>query len=172
MRTKFDKNKIVIDNNLAYIILYNVKNQEIARAIINIEYIDIIKDYKWYLRKDNYVATSNYNGEYCYLHNIIIGNNCCYIDHVDRNRLNNTNDNLRYASASENGMNKGIRKDNKSGKVGVHWSKQNNKWCAMIGFNNKHINLGYFDYFEDAVKIRVEAEKKYFKQFKTINENS
>lgn len=170
MRTKFDKNEIVIEENLSYIILYNNANQEKARTIIDSKNINKIRDYKWYLRPDGYVATNNYDGKYAYLHNIVIGENILYSDHIDRDRLNNTEGNLRYADGSENGANKGIRKNNISGKVGVHWSKQNNKWCAMIGYNHKHINIGYFDYFEDAVNARIEAEKEYFKEFRPINE--
>jgi len=43
-----------------------------------------------------------------------------YADHRDRNKLNNTEANLRAANGSENQMNKGIRTDNTSSKVGVH----------------------------------------------------
>jgi hypothetical protein len=68
-------------------------------------------------------------------------------------------------------MNKGISKRNKSGKKGVHWAKQQNKWCASIGWNNKRKNLGYFDSLEDAITTRIEAEQKLFKEFNPINES-
>jgi hypothetical protein len=77
---------------------------------------------------------------------------------------------LRIVTDSQNAMNKGIRKNNTSGKVGVHWNKQNQKWCAMIGFNHNHINLGYFDNYEDAVNKRLKAEEKYFGKYRPIDE--
>lgn len=43
-------------------------------------------------------------------------------------------------------------------------------WCVMICVRKKHINLGYFEKFEDAVNARVNAEKKYFKEYRASNE--
>ena len=173
MRTKFDKNEIYLDGEYAFIILYNKDNQEVARTKINSCNVELVKNTKWYLRPDGYVASNNHNGKYTYLHRLIVGvNGKIYVDHIDRNRLNNTKSNLRAADGSENGMNKGIRSNNRSGKVGVHWSKSNNKWCAMICFRKKHINLGYFDNYDDAVACRVNAEKYYFREYRAKNERA
>ena len=51
---------------------------------------------------------------------------------------------------------------NSSGTVGVSWDKKTNKWHARIGINGKRIELGKFDNLDDAVRIRKEAEIKYF----------
>jgi len=170
-RTIYDPNEIIIENEYAYIILYDKQGNEKAKTKIDKKNINIVQEYKWYLRPDGYVATNNYNGEYAYLHCIIYNKlEKKYVDHIDRNKLNNTEENLREADGSENQMNKGIRCDNSSGKVGVHWSEQNNAWCSMICINGNHINLGYFLEYEDAVNCRTNAEKQYFKDFKTINE--
>ena len=49
-----------------------------------------------------------------------------------------------------------------SGVSGVFWEKDRNKWRAQICFaQHKHF-LGYFDNKEDAIKARIEAEKKYY----------
>ncbi len=170
-RNKFDKNEIIVDGNIAYIVLYNKNNEEVARTKIDAFNVELVSNIKWYLRPDGYVATNNYNGKYKYLHKLICSNNNkIYVDHKDRDRLNNTVENLRSADDSENGMNKGIRSNNTSGKVGVHWSRGNKKWCAMICVKGKHINLGYFDDYNEAVKCRIDAEHKYFKDFKVLNE--
>ena len=42
-----------------------------------------------------------------------------YIDHKDRNRQNNSLSNLRWATSIENANNKGLRKDNKTGYIGI-----------------------------------------------------
>ena len=48
-----------------------------------------------------------------------------------------------------------------SGVSGVFWEKDRNKWRAQVCFaQHKHF-LGYFDNKEDAIKARIEAEKKY-----------
>jgi len=172
-RTIFDKNDYTIseDNKYAYIKLYDKSCNEIAETVIDIDDLDDVIDYKWYLRPDGYVATNNYNGIYMYLHSLICNKSeKNYVDHKDRNKLNNIKENLREANGSENQMNKGIRSNNTSGKVGVHWSKDNSKWCAMICVKGNHINLGYFDLFEDAVKVRIGAEKTYFGDYRATNE--
>lgn len=92
-----------------------------------------------------------------------------FVDHINGKTNDNRIENLRWATNSENNRNlTELRKDNTSGFVGVtskkykgeHW-----KWLARISLNDKRIQLGHFDKFEDAVMARREAEKKYFKEF-------
>lgn len=170
-RTIYDKNEIIKDGKYSYIVLYNKKCKEIAKTKIDSKNVDRVKEYKWYLRPDGYVATNNYNGEYAYLHCVICNKqDKYYADHIDRNKLNNTEENLREADGTENQMNKGIMRNNSSGKVGVYWSKANNAWCVMICIRGDHQNLGYFSSFDEAVKCRIDAEKKYFKEYRVMNE--
>ncbi len=49
-----------------------------------------------------------------------------------------------------------------SGVSGVSWDKRRKKWLAQIVFKQKNHFLGYFDLKEDAIKARIEGEKKYF----------
>lgn len=171
-RTVYDKNEIEIRGDYAYMSLYNKQCEKIAETIIDISNIGDVEDYKWYLRPDGYVATNNYNGIYMYLHSLICNkNDKYYVDHKDRNKLNNTEENLREADGSENQMNKGIRTNNTSGKVGVHWAKDHGSWCSMICVRGNHINLGYFDSFDDAVDCRIRAEHHYFNDFRAEDEH-
>lgn len=175
MRTKFDKNEVVILDEHAEIILYDKHNMEKARAVIDISMADMVRNAKWYLRPDGYVATNNYNGiGYTYLHDVVLANKQdeTYCDHINGNRLDNRMSNLRRVTPTQNGMNKRIRSNNTSGRVGVHWSKHNQKWCAMIGFGGQHINLGYYECFEDAVAARDDAEQRHFGQFKPSKERT
>lgn len=169
MRTKFDPNEIIIHSDHAEIVLYDRYNREKARAIIDADKVDDVINTKWYQRPDGYVAANNYKGQgYTYLHSVVLEKDSCgtYVDHRDRNRLNNKKSNLRIATPSQNGMNKCIRSNNTSGRVGVHWSTTNRRWCAMISDNGRHINLGYFDDFDDAVACREAAEREHFGEFK------
>jgi len=84
------------------------------------------------------------------------------IDHIDGNPLNNKIDNLRLATNEENQRNRSISKNNTSGTTGVTWIKECQKWRAHI----KNINLGHFINKEDAIQTRIEAEKKYFGEFR------
>ena len=56
--------------------------------------------------------------------------------------------------------------NNTSGITGVYWKKDRNKWGARIVVNGKCIYLGYFANKEDAIKIRKEAEIKYFGEYR------
>lgn len=88
-----------------------------------------------------------------------------FVDHKDRNGLNNTRDNLRIATKSQNNMNKGLQENNSSGYKGVSYHLRTNKWQAYIKVNNKNICLGYYENIEDAISIRLTAEFEYFGEF-------
>jgi hypothetical protein len=53
-------------------------------------------------------------------------------------------------------------KANKSGVVGVNWDKSRNKWQASIRYKGHKYNLGRFDDFDLACKVRSEAETIFF----------
>lgn len=82
------------------------------------------------------------------------------IDHIDHNTLNNDITNLRMVTHHENTLNAPMRKDNKSGYVGVIWHKARRKWMAYIAVNKKPKYLGLFDDIEEAVAARRQAEKE------------
>lgn len=67
------------------------------------------------------------------------------VDHIDHNGLNNTDENLRILTPSENQQNKiGARKGSKSGVSGVTWDKYYGRWFACITVNKKTIYLGRY----------------------------
>ena len=51
-----------------------------------------------------------------------------------------------------------------SGVSGVCWDKRRNKWYATITYCQVDHFLGYFEKKEDAIKARVDGEKKYFEK--------
>jgi hypothetical protein len=72
------------------------------------------------------------------------------VDHKDRNGLNCTRENMRFATSSQNKHNTGIRKNNTSGIKGVSWWKRHGCWRADITLNSKLIHLGRFKSKEEA----------------------
>jgi hypothetical protein len=83
------------------------------------------------------------------------------IDHINRDKSDNSLKNLRIATNAENGQNLPKRKSNKSGNTGVGWCQREGKWRARIGVNNKDISLGYYSTSEDAIAARTIAKAKY-----------
>jgi hypothetical protein len=73
------------------------------------------------------------------------------VDHIMHDGLNNTDDNLRVVTYSENSFNrKGPQSNNKSGIRGVIWDNYANKWRAFISINGKQKYIGNFIELEDA----------------------
>lgn len=84
------------------------------------------------------------------------------IDHINGDGTDNRWCNLRTVSHTSNMKNLRRRKEGVgSGVMGVRWHKRANKWTADIYNNGKHIHLGLFVDFDEAVKVRKEAEVKY-----------
>jgi hypothetical protein len=127
---------------------------------------DKIKVYCWSEKKDkNYSRVRAYNSgtnKTIFMHYIIADK---YYDHIDKNPFNNRKYNLRKATISENNRNHNLRRNNKCGITGIHWNKLRSKWIAYIEIDSKRKHLGYFSEKEDAIKTRLEAEVKYFKEF-------
>lgn len=81
---------------------------------------------------------------------------------INGDGLDNRWNNLRDVTIAENSRNKPIQKSNTSGVTGVNWHKGKCKWVARINPDvNKRISLGSFDSFEEAVKVRKQAEAIY-----------
>ena len=75
-------------------------------------------------------------------------------------------ENCSWKTKSWQGFNKQKSKFNTSGKTGVYWNKEKQKWETRITVNLKKIFLGYYASFEDAVEVREQAELEYFGRLK------
>lgn len=84
-----------------------------------------------------------------------------FVDHADGNKTNNKIENLRQCSISENSTNKKLGANNTSGAKGVSWHKATGKWQVNISVNKRQRNFGYFEDFEFAELVAVEARNKY-----------
>lgn len=81
------------------------------------------------------------------------------IDHINGDATDNRIENLRDVSIKENGRNRSINANNKTGVMGV--SKRNGKFRASIRVDGKSKDLGLYDTLEDASAARKEAEIEY-----------
>lgn len=101
-----------------------------------------IKEYRIHVHKLIFVS---FNGE--------VGENKV-IDHIDRNKLNNTIENLRAVSRSENALNR-VRKQPQSNKViAISVCNENDIIC----FENRHEAAEYFDISESIIRYYIKKQ--------------
>lgn len=90
------------------------------------------------------------------------------IDHINGDRSDNRIVNLREATDTENGRNRGKNKNNRSGYKGVSKFKNEKRWGARICENgNKHY-LGSFHTPEAAYAAYCEAAKRLHGEFARV----
>ncbi len=97
------------------------------------------------------------------------------VDHISRDTLDNTLENLRESDSSLNQLNKKIQKNNTSGVPGVIW--KGNRWEARVSYKKERICLGRFIDLENAkhyvakVRARLLEDPSYWavvQRFKNI----
>lgn len=158
--TIYDKNKYIenIIEGYAEIILRDKNNNEVGKAIIDIDCIEKCKEYKWHMRKSrntNYVACS-INGKKLFLYRLILEyTGKMDVDHINHNGLDNRKLNLRICTHSQNMTNQ-YKKLN-----GIYKTKSG-KYRASICINSKTIYIGTFETEEEALFARANKEKELF----------
>jgi len=141
-------------------------------ALVDDENYDELNKHKWcamYSKSINsfYAARNISNGrnkqKTVFMHRCILKvmNNDC-IDHINHNTLDNRKLNIRDVTKSQNAMNAGVQKNNKSGHKGVYFDKANGKWRATISINYKKLHIGYYTSLIEAINARKKAEEYHF----------
>jgi len=164
IRTRYDPNRIIEKEKWAEIELYDMKQEVVGYAKIDLQDVPLVKNHKWCISHGYVVAYSKKETRNINLSDFIMnfkGNKNMQIDHINRNKLDNTKNNLRIVSAKENVWNR--KKDvlNTSGTVGVCFDKHptHNYWLATLC--NK--TIGCYKEKEAAITARKLAETLYIK---------
>lgn len=159
-------NEYELHDNYVELKLVNKQGEHHISTYVSLDKLDKVRPHKWRLGGKGYVQ-ANIDGKITLIHRFILdAPDNILVDHVDQNKLNNTNDNLRFCTSSENNINTKLRSDNSSGVRGVSLWK--GKWRACINKDKKRYNLGTYDKIEDAIIARKEAEKKFHGEFTPI----
>ncbi|MGB8227069.1 MAG: HNH endonuclease [Sedimentisphaerales bacterium] len=126
--------------------------------------------HKWGIKSAFAYAVRKEKGKRIYMHNEIMTPPAGFVvDHKDGNGLNNSRENLRVATKSQNISNRKKKKGCSSRYKGVCRREEKRKWEASIYYKGKHIFLGYFDTEEDAARAYDEAAKRYQGEFAVLN---
>lgn len=122
------------------------------------------------LRPDGYYAVQ-LKGHRFLLHQLIyyFHHKCepINIDHIDQNKTNNRISNLRSATVSQNGANRGLPINNSSGYKGVN--KKGNYWQVNIKYKGKQIHGGVFKDKHSAAKHYNAEMLRLFGEFAYLN---
>lgn len=72
--------------------------------------------------------------------------------------------NCRWATSTEQARNTRLNIRNKTGIRGVSWNKKKNKYAVNISVNKKMVYLGSTSSLDEAIKLRIDGEVKYWKE--------
>ena len=141
----------------------------------DVDYPDLSK-YRWYAMKHRtgrFYAVAKVNGKTVSMHRVIMRAKTFSekVDHVDRDSLNNTRQNLRFSTNSENMMNRGASSRNKTGFKGVlkRADRRTKPYKAQIGINGKTLYIGHFDTAKEAANAYNEKAKELHGAFARLN---
>jgi hypothetical protein len=164
-------NKYDTDNIIEYKNDYVIVN---GKVLFDLDDLELIQSYHRHIciNTGGY-AYFTYHGKECFLHRLLMGLPIAYdnktkiiVDHINGNRLDNRRSNLRICKKEMNPINCKTYKNNTSGCKGVTWMKRLNKWQVMLYCNKQRHYLGVYSDYDEAVRVRKEAEEKYFGEFK------
>ena len=148
-RSIYDRNDVVIEGNIAKIILRDKAQEIVGEAVVDAENLPRCLEYKWHIRKNkntNYAIATLSQTEKLHLHRLILNyTGPLDIDHINRNGLDNRKNNLRIVKHGINLAN--------NGKTGVK-QVPSGRYQAKCTRNYQSIYIGTYDTFDEAVKAR------------------
>lgn len=135
---KNDHDFFLIDD-IVYFALKGRAMKDKIYAFVSADKWQYVSRYQWYLGKSGYPVCYQLGKLqlHRFVYTYILGEyppSNIYVDHIDRNKLNNTNENLRLATAQENSFNRSTKNNRK----GVKKISDNN-FSAIVTKNGiKH----------------------------------
>lgn len=137
-------------------------------AIVDDDVYEWAKHFNWRIHSG--YAAIRQSEKTVFLHKVVINaNDDQMIDHRDRNRLNCLRENLRFATHSENAINRNYGNRGESLYRGVSIDRRYGKWRAAIQKDKKRVALGYFPDEISAARAYDDAAKEIHGEFAVLN---
>lgn len=138
-------------------------------AIIDAEDYEQISKYKWWLSPQGYAVRKS-KGKTYMMHRILTqAKGDEYVDHANRQKLDNRKTNLRLCDQSYNMANMKIPFNNTSGYKGVAYNKNEKKYKAYICRKGMRYYLGTYIDAEDAAKAYNLKAEELFGEYARLN---
>ena len=161
-------NKIEIKGDFAFVHL--TKGQI---AVIDSDDASIVSNYCWAAHKGRYcwyarARRPKHEGlsKYILMHRLILGEEKGkFVDHANKDGLDNRRKNIRWASPRQNAQNRKMRRDSSHRLKGVRWREEHRVWYARIAIKGKRLHLGSFKTEEEAHSAYCEAAMRYHKEY-------
>lgn len=120
-------------------------------ALVDAADVDYLNQWRWTLNANGYAwRTVSGSTQHVYMHREIAGatrGDGLYVDHMNRDRLDNRRANLRIVTPHDSAQNKPAI----TGRYrGVHWDAARGKWAAAAQLNGRRHHIGRYDSEEAA----------------------
>lgn len=141
-------------------------------ALVSDKDYDGLMLYTWTIHKRpaQTYAVTRVCGELTYMHRFVLcPSDNEWVDHINGNGLDNTRENIRVCSPSQNSYNRTKQKNNTSGYKGV--SRCRDRWRAQIQNNGRQVFLGVFSTPKDAASAYNKAASAIAGTFAQSNTN-
>jgi len=168
-RTIYDPNIFEIDGDLCLIHIFYKDGGLKCKVKIDSNDLKNVNTLKWTIGSHGYAENVTTR---TLLHRLILGHipDGYEVDHINRDKLDNRDCNLRIVSRTQNAANIGINIANKSGFKGVCWVSRAKKYVTQVSKDGERLFHGYFDNKIDAARAYDKHALKAFGEFALTNE--
>lgn len=119
----------------------------------------MLNSIRWWRHKSSGYAVTKIDSKFVALHQMILPPiHGVETDHINRDRLDNRVENLRYVTKGQNRFNSGGLRNNTSGHKGVFYFKRIDRWGARRGNPGKY--LGCFKTKAQAIRAYRDAVRE------------
>lgn len=143
------------------------------KLLVDVADEDLVRGFNWRVMANGYICAQR-GRMYIYLHRLIAGAGPDeLVDHINGDPLDNRSCNLRIATKSQNGANRGAdrRKLGTSSRhKGVSWRKARNCWGAYIHVDGKTRYLGSFQSEDEAASAYNQAALQVWGSYARLND--
>jgi len=161
-----------------YLKMKEIKLTQGLIAFVDDDDFERLNSFKWFAHKsgnayyaETIISVGYKKQDVLKMHRLVMNLGRCemVVDHKDMNGLNNTKENLRVCTRSQNAMNKKSQTGSFSKYKGVSYHKRNKKFQAEITINSKKKHIGYYHKDVDAAIAYDNKAIEFFGEFAVLN---